>query len=76
MRARGISYDTGFVRNGTTSRKSFDPAVVERELRIIRDELHCDAVRVMGGDPDRVELAATYAADLGLEVWFSPIPLN
>lgn len=76
MRARGISYDTGFVRNGTTSRKSFDSAVVERELRIIRDELHCDAVRVMGGDPDRVELAATYAADLGLEVWFSPYPLE
>jgi hypothetical protein len=43
--------------------------VVERELRIIRDDLHCNAVRVMGGDPERPELAATYAADLGLEVW-------
>ncbi|MFD7431672.1 hypothetical protein ACFV6Z_32150 [Streptomyces sp. NPDC059818] len=76
MRARGISYDTGFVNNGATSRRSFDPATVERELRIIRDDLHCDAVRVMGGDPDRVELAATYAADLGLEVWVSPYPLE
>lgn len=76
MRARGISYDTGFVRNGVTSRASFDPVTVERELRVIRDELHCNAVRVMGGDPDRVELAAAYAADLGLEVWFSPYPLE
>lgn len=76
MRARGISYDTGFVRNGVTSRASFDPVTVERELRVIRDELHCNAVRVMGGDPDRVELAAGYAADLGLEVWFSPYPLE
>lgn len=76
MRARGISYDTGFVGSGATSRKSFDPAAVERELRVIRDDLHCNAVRVMGGDPDRVELAATYAADLGLEVWFSPYPLE
>ncbi|WP_371776393.1 hypothetical protein [Streptomyces sp. NBC_01438] len=76
MRARGISYDTGFVRKGVTSRTSFDPAMVERELRVIRDDLHCDAVRVMGGDPDRLELAATYAADLGLEVWFSPYPLE
>jgi hypothetical protein len=50
--------------------------VVERELRIIRDDLHCNAVRVMGGDPERPELAATYAADLGLEVWFSPYPLE
>jgi hypothetical protein len=30
----------------------------------------------MGGDPERLELAATYAADLGLEVWFSPYPLD
>ncbi|MFJ1696817.1 hypothetical protein ACIOHC_17030 [Streptomyces sp. NPDC088252] len=76
MRARGISYDTGFVRNGVNSRRFFDPVVVERELRIIRDDLHCNAVRVMGGDPERVELAATYAADLGLEIWFSPYPLE
>ncbi|MFF9351907.1 hypothetical protein [Streptomyces sp. NPDC014734] len=76
MRARGISYDTGFVRDGANSRRVFDPAVVERELRVIRDELHCNAVRVMGGDPERLERAASYAADLGLEVWFSPYPLE
>ena len=76
MRARGISYDTGFVRNGAISREGFVPEVVERELRIIRDDLHCNAVRVIGGDPDRLEIAATLAADLGLEVWFSPYPLE
>jgi hypothetical protein len=76
MRANGISYDTGFIRNGASSREPFDPQVVQRELRIIRDDLHCNAVRVMGGDPERLELAATYAADLGLEVWFSPYPLE
>ncbi|WP_326672108.1 hypothetical protein [Streptomyces sp. NBC_01257] len=76
MRARGISYDTGFVRDGATSRRHFDPDTVRRELRIIRDDLHCNAVRVMGGDPDRVEFAASYAAELGLEVWFSPYPLE
>ncbi|GLW99959.1 hypothetical protein [Microtetraspora sp. NBRC 16547] len=76
MRAKGISYDTGFVRDGAMSRKLFDSEVVKRELRIIRDDLHCDAVRVMGGDPERLELAAAYAADLGLEVWFSPYPLE
>lgn len=76
MRARGISYDTGFVRNGKSSRERFDPDVVKRELEIIRDDLHCTAVRVIGGDPERLEVAATYAADLGLEVWFSPYPLE
>lgn len=76
MRAKGITYDTGFVRNGAISRERFDPDVVRRELGIIRDDLHCNAVRVTGGDPQRLELAATYAADLGLEVWFSPYPLE
>jgi hypothetical protein len=76
MRAKGISYDTGLVQNGGTNRASFDPEEVERELRIIRDDLHCNAVRVIGGDPERLELAATYAAELGLEVWFSPYPLE
>lgn len=76
MRAKGISYDTGFVKNGANSRTRFDPDLVERDLRVIRDDLHCTAVRVMGGDPDRIEMAAAYAADLGLEVWFSPYPLE
>jgi hypothetical protein len=76
MRGKAISYDTGFMLNGRSSREPFDPEVVKRELCIIRDDLHCNAVRVMGGDPERLELAATHAADLGLEVWFSPYPLE
>ncbi|GAB3425764.1 hypothetical protein [Flindersiella endophytica] len=71
MRAKGISYDTGFIHGGI-SRESFDLDVVRRELAIIRDDLHCNAVRVMGGSPDRLEAAATIAGELGLEVWFSP----
>ncbi|MEU3400457.1 hypothetical protein [Streptomyces filamentosus] len=76
MRAKGISYDTGFVRHGRNSRREFDPAAVRADLEVIRDELHCTAVRVTGGDPDRIERAAAHAADLGLEVWFSPYPLE
>lgn len=76
MRAKGITYDTGWVHRGVISRRRFDPEQVERELRIIRDDLHCTAVRVSGGDPERIELAAGLAVDLGLEVWFSPYPLE
>lgn len=76
MRAKGISYDTGFLHQGRFSRDLFDPEVVKRELRIIRDDLHCNAVRVIGGDPERLEFAAACAADLGLEVWLSPYPLG
>ncbi len=76
LRARGISYDTGYVYRGAIAPARYDAEVVERELRIIRDELHCNAVRLIGGDPERLERAAAYAADLGLEVWFSPYPLE
>jgi hypothetical protein len=71
MRAMGIGYDTGFSFDGV-SRRPFDHALVRRELQIIRDDLHCTAVRLFGNDLDRLEFAARRAADLGLEVWFSP----
>lgn len=76
MRGKGITYEVGLVRNAAITRSHWDPDVVKRELGIIRDDLHCNAVRVVGGDAQRMELAATYAADLGLEVWFSPYPLE
>jgi hypothetical protein len=72
MRGKGITYDTGFLNAGTSTRKSFDPELVRREMRVIHDDLHCTAVRVTGGDPDRLEIAAAHAADAGLEVWFCP----
>src|SRR5688500_13313637 len=64
VRAKDITYDTGFVLHGEISRDHLDPDVVKRELAIIRDDLHCTAVRIIGGDPARIELAATIAADL------------
>jgi hypothetical protein len=72
MRGKGITFDTGFLSGGTSTREPFDPEIVRREMRVIRDDLHCNAVRVTGGDPDRLKIAATYAADVGLEVWLSP----
>lgn len=72
MRAKGITYDTGFLNQGTSTHEWFDPDLVRRDLRVIRDDLHCTAVRITGGDIDRLELAAKHAAELGLEVWFSP----
>jgi hypothetical protein len=72
MRAKGINYDTGFLSAGTSTHEPFDPEIVRRDMQIIRNDLHCTAVRITGGDPDRLEIAATHAADAGLEVWFCP----
>src|SRR5579859_3518178 len=75
MRAKGMGYDTGFSIGGSTGRP-VEPPIVHRELQIIRDDLHCTAVRLIGNDLARMEVAAQYAADLGLEVWFSPYPME
>ena len=72
MRGKGITYDTGFLSAGTSTREPFDTEIVRREMRVIRNDLHCNAVRITGGDRDRLEIAAAHAADAGLEVWFCP----
>src|SRR5215510_5204450 len=72
MRVKGINYDTGFFNAGTSTHEPFEPERIRREMRVIRDDLHCTAVRITGGDVDRLEAAAIAAADAGLEVWFCP----
>jgi hypothetical protein len=72
MRVRGINYDTGFSSGRTTTHEPFQSDGVRFDMRVIREDLHCTAVRITGGDPDRLEVAATHAANAGLDVWFCP----
>ncbi|MFF3820441.1 hypothetical protein ACFYYD_28275 [Streptomyces bluensis] len=76
MRARGINYDTGFLPGQDLSRKAFSPETVRRDMAVISGDLHCDAVRVSGRDPERLGVAARHAADAGLEVWVAPFPVD
>jgi hypothetical protein len=71
---RGIASPTtpGFFNAGVSTHEPFDPEVVEREMRVIHNELHGNAVRITGGVPDRLEIAARHAAAAGLEVCLSP----
>ncbi|GGQ17963.1 hypothetical protein [Streptosporangium pseudovulgare] len=75
MRVRGVTYETGFLP-GNASRPEWHPEAVGRDIRVIADELHCTAVRITGGTPERLSLAAELAAAAGLEVWFSPFPVD
>ncbi len=70
MRYRAISYDVGtfFVREKAT-RPSFEETLAKREFAVIKNELHCNAVRIFGQDIDRLIAAATLALDEGLTVW-------
>src|SRR5215472_3131125 len=80
MRRRGMIYDTGTVFSGpgykVPTRKKLDLATAERELQIVRDDLHCNAVRLVGSYPDRLARVTERALALGLEVWLSPTPLG
>jgi len=72
MKRKGVCYDVGRVMLGRNWRPDFDPKIVHRELEIVRNDLHCNSVRLQGLDLDRLCVAAEDALSQGLEVWFSP----
>ena len=55
------------------TRPEFDRAAARRDLGVIRNDLHCNAVRISGEDTGRLIAAARDALQLGLEVWLSPL---
>jgi hypothetical protein len=76
MRPVGVNYDTGLWYDGRSTRERFDAAEVRDELRMIATELHAPAVRVAGGVADRLMIAGEAALDAGLDLWFSPVPMD
>jgi len=71
MELKGVSYDVGREMGGNW-RPDYDPELVHRELEIIRDDLHCNAVRICGRDIHRLSTAVRIALELGLKAWLSP----
>lgn len=76
MRSLGINYDTGFLPGADNSRKVFTEDAVRADLTAIVEQLHCRCVRISGGSLDRIDVAAKHAAELGLEVWYAPFPVD
>ncbi len=72
MRLKGVCYDVGAVM-AFNWRPHFDAANVRRELEIIKNDLHCNAVRITARSLRRLSMAARAADELGLEVWYSPV---
>jgi hypothetical protein len=72
MNRKGVCYDVGRVLEGSLQRPNFDAKVTHRELEIIRNDLHCNAVRIQGLEIERLRIASEDALKQGLEVWFSP----
>jgi len=76
MHRNGVVYDTGTVFSGpgwkVNTRRQLDARTAARELEIIRDDLHCNAVRLRGQDIGRLTAVAGQALRAGLQVWLSP----
>jgi hypothetical protein len=72
MNRKGVCYDVGRVMMGSQWRPKFDLNQVHRELEIIKNDLHCNTVRICGLDLKRLKIAGEAALTLGLEVWLSP----
>jgi hypothetical protein len=67
MNRKGVFYDVGRVM-GFNWRPNFNPKIVRRELEIIKNDLHCNTVRIWGLDIDRLMATSEAALDMGLEV--------
>jgi hypothetical protein len=73
MNRKGINYDVGIEFNGKDlSRPEFNTHIIARELEIIKNDLHCNAIRISGTDINRLRAASEKALELGFEVWLSP----
>ncbi|MTK13544.1 MAG: abortive infection protein [Clostridiaceae bacterium] len=72
MNRRGVCYDVGRVLMEKHFRPEFDVNIIKRELEIIKEELHCNVVKICGKDIERLMKASEFALNLGLEVWVSP----
>lgn len=62
LRIKGISY---LLDDVPTDR-------LRRDLPTIRDDLHCTAVMIIGGDPEQLTEAAEEVLAAGLDVWIRP----
>ncbi len=71
MKRKGVSYDVG-CSMGYNWRPDFNPRIVHQELEIMKNDLHCNAVRICGLSIDRLITIAEDALRQGLEVWLSP----
>lgn len=72
MKLKGVDYDAG-ADMGFNWCPDFDIPTVRREFEIIKNDLHCNAVRVGARDLGRLTAAAQAALEQGLDVWFYPL---
>jgi hypothetical protein len=69
MERKGVCYDVGTVF-GVNWRPDYNPEVTHIELGIIKNDLHCNSVRIRCRNINRLMVTAEDALRQGLQVWF------
>ena len=75
LKLKGVNYDVGSVMGGNW-RPDYNPKTVHRELEIIKNDLHCNALGITGLDIRRLIDTAADALDQGFTVWLTPCLWN
>ena len=69
---RGVTYDTGTLTLGETTRRVWSAGRMEGEIGAIANRLGCSTVSVFGSDPHRLEQTARAALRRGMKVAIQP----
>lgn len=70
---KGVNYDVGVPLN---SGNNLTASKMIEEIGIIKNELHCNAVRIYGRELSKLVECSKIALNEGLIVWFSPRRIN
>ncbi len=77
LEIKGVNYDVGvglgFDHNPNNN---LTVGVMKEEIKVIKNELHCNAVRLYGRDLEKLLECSEIAIKEGLIVWFSPRYIN
>lgn len=69
---KGVNYDTGTHFDPSRLSVEWDRATMQRDVNVIRDELHCNTISFFGAEIGRLTEAAAFAAEKGMHVWIQP----
>ncbi len=77
LKIKGINYDVGTRYTPTfITRQELDIDIMQRELNVIKNQLHCNAVRIYGEDIRKLVECTKIAINYKLQVWLSPRLIN
>ncbi|QQK76261.1 abortive phage infection protein [Salicibibacter cibarius] len=69
---KGINYDTGTNFSPDSLSREWRKRLMEQEIRLICEQLHCTSIQIYGTNVDRLIACAKIALENGLHVWLQP----